>query len=153
MLTFSFECVPSLNGSPCWVARWASWICSKTAVKALINNFHCSLHNSRPQTVYLDPEEEEWGQEEVRKNTESFKTEYVIPVLSDDLYLVKYVRWVLYGGRKQREGVKRRRDWWRDRCVSGSYRVTFSVANKGEMIHWVHHTTNTPLLYLSNCNI
>lgn len=32
--------------SKCWVARWAFWICSRKSIKALINNFHCSLHNS-----------------------------------------------------------------------------------------------------------
>jgi len=47
-----------LNGSPRWAARWASWMCSKTAVKALINNFHRSLHRARPQTIHLHPEEE-----------------------------------------------------------------------------------------------
>lgn len=34
------------SSSECWVARWASWICDQKSIKALINNFHHSLHNS-----------------------------------------------------------------------------------------------------------
>lgn len=45
----------------CSFSEWVSMLSSKTAVKALINNFHCSLHNSRPQTVYLDPVEKGGG--------------------------------------------------------------------------------------------
>lgn len=37
----------SYSFSKCWVARWASSICSQKPFQAPINNFHCSLHNLR----------------------------------------------------------------------------------------------------------
>lgn len=78
LLTFSFQHFPSQNRSSCWVARRASWICSKTAVKALINNFHRSLHNSRPRSECISGSwggEVAWGGEE-KNHKEYFMTKY-----------------------------------------------------------------------------
>lgn len=42
-----FELVPPLNGSSCWVARGASWICTQSVNRTNNYNFLCCLHNSQ----------------------------------------------------------------------------------------------------------